>query len=354
MKTRVKLLEFRFTLLVILLVCSIPACAPPLPDQTSQSPTATPEIIIATVSPTPEPTNTPVLACPQTQADILGSGQENTYGFNAGNAQAVSSRTDSLTLITYQVRGDRISDPFIESIPDNLIKDQQDVASQQEAWQLFTTLIPTEDRRMVAQYLAITDGPGKTLAAVQQTQTNPKKWIIELDVADVSDKLKLIFTLLHEYGHLVTLNASQVPPDIPVFKNPHNVRLYDQQVAACQTYYTRQGCSKPDSYINQFYTHFWADIIEEWQQISKPSGPESADEYNRRMSGFYQKYSDRFVDDYGITNPIEDIAESFAFFILSQQPKDDVIKDQKILFFYRYPELVQLRSRILSNLCSIK
>jgi hypothetical protein len=53
-----------------------------------------------------------------------------------------------------------------------------------------------------------------------------------------------------------------------------------------------------------------------------------------------------------VTNPEEDIAESWSFFILSPKPAGNTIAEQKILFFYNYSELVQLRNEILNNLCT--
>jgi hypothetical protein len=57
------------------------------------------------------------------------------------------------------------------------------------------------------------------------------------------------------------------------------------------------------------------------------------------------------VDDYAVTDPSEDIAETWAFFVLSPKPQGGTVSDQKLLFFYQYPELVQVRGQILQNLC---
>ena len=66
---------------------------------------------------------------------------------------------------------------------------------------------------------------------------------------------------------------------------------------------------------------------------------------------FYRKYSDQFLTEYAATSPEEDIAESWAFFILSPKPEQNSIANEKILFFYEYSELVQLRQEILTRLC---
>jgi hypothetical protein len=74
--------------------------------------------------------------------------------------------------------------------------------------------------------------------------------------------------------------------------------------------------------------------------------------YYNALYQFYQAHSAEFVDDYAATHPTEDIAESFTYFVFSPKPAGASIKEQKIKFFYEYPELVQLREGILSGICS--
>ena len=69
------------------------------------------------------------------------------------------------------------------------------------------------------------------------------------------------------------------------------------------------------------------------------------------IEDFYKTYEDQFVSDYAPTSPMEDIAESWAFFVLSPKPELSSIANEKILFFYEYPELVELRTKILKQIC---
>jgi hypothetical protein len=57
------------------------------------------------------------------------------------------------------------------------------------------------------------------------------------------------------------------------------------------------------------------------------------------------------VTPYAVTSPEEDIAESWAHFIFDKKPTDNSIGEQKLLFFYGYPELVSLRNQIVNNIC---
>jgi hypothetical protein len=59
------------------------------------------------------------------------------------------------------------------------------------------------------------------------------------------------------------------------------------------------------------------------------------------------------IHEHAATNLEEDIAEAFTFFVLFPRPNSDTIAEQKILFFYRYPNLVHLRDQILRRVCQL-
>ncbi len=343
--SRVRILLFGILIFAASLACRAatrliePDTPAPLP--VSPSPTPSPAATLIPSTPTLE------AACPNETASILEAA--NQAGYSSGDFPAVDlgDKVD-LPLVTYKVNGDELSDPLLEAVPKSLKKYQGDVLTQQNAWALFAALIPADQRRMLAEYQVITDGAGNILAIVEQTPHNPDKWILEIDIADMADTKNLVFTLLHEFGHLLTLNASQVPPDLKVFRNPDSDLIYTQEASACPSYFPGEGCSLSGSYINTFYNRFWTGLYEEWQSI------DSIENDNRRqdkLDAFFQKYKDQFVDDYAVTNVSEDLAETWAFFLLSPRPEADTIADQKLLFFYGYPELVQVRQQILENLC---
>ncbi|MFM8367526.1 MAG: hypothetical protein ACKOBD_02060 [Chloroflexota bacterium] len=260
-----------------------------------------------------------------------------------------SSAEDETTyLVTYIVSGDEIQDPYYEDVPASLQDEQDDTAAHQQIWDYFAALIPLEYRSMLAEFSIMTDGTDNILAAVAQTYDDPNLWGLEVDIADTSDYYYLSFTLVHEFAHLFTLGPDQVPPSIAIFNNPEDNDLYLQESSACTTFFPGEGCANPDSYMNAFYQEFWTGIYDEWNEINLI---EDEDQYYEALDDFYYKYEDQFLTDYSVTHPAEDIAEAFGFFVFAEQPDGDTIAEQKILFFYQYPELVQLRSEILSNLC---
>lgn len=290
----------------------------------------------------------PEAACAATMADIIQSAKGNVYEVDDPNYV----EPESYYLVTYSVNGDEITNPVFDSIPNDLKDEQYDSVSQKEAWQIFTTLIPAEDRQMVSQYIIFTDGSEETLAAVDQTKDDLTRWIVEVDIADLENRDALLFTLIHEYAHLLTLNDSQVTSDEEVYNDPYNLDLLESKAAACPYYFDGSGCSMPDSYVHAFYQRFWVDINAEWEEIDALQYEDDLNPYYAGLYNFYLTHQDQFLDDYSTTHPTEDIAESFTYFVFSPKPENTAIKDQKVLFFYEYPELIELRQSILQGACS--
>lgn len=339
------MLRQRLTHITIALLFSTLACRAATRLIIPDTPTPLPTPIPPTLTPIPTliPTSTPVpeASCPLLISEIL----DTAVSFNFHSKE---NADDEIYLVSYFVNADEISRPFEESVPDDLKDEQADRASHEDIWGLFTRLIPLEQRDFLSAFSIVTDGNGNILAAVGQSSNNPEEWVLEVDILDSGNEYVLTFTLLHEFAHLLTLNSTQVPPSIDIFDNPNNDTIYQTELAACPQYFPGEGCSNVDSYINQFFDRFWLDLYDEWQKID--SEPDE-DTYYDLLDDFYNTYEDQFISDYAPTSPAEDIAESFAYFVLSPKPEPTSIVSEKMLFFYEYPELVQLRGQILNQLC---
>lgn len=304
-------------------------------------PTETPFIAPPTQTETP----TALASCPATLTDIIIAATS-----VADVKQTANISQEKTRIVTYEVTGNQIVNPFYNPVPSDLQDEQNDAATQGEVWSYFTALIPENQRDFLAKYTIMTDGQNNLLAAVSQTNYDPSLWALEVDIADIADRANLTYTFIHEFGHLLTLNPAQVPPSIAVFDNPDDKDIYSREIAACPNYFPGEGCSQSGSYINIFYNQFWVNIHDEWQQIDQIN---DEDKYYEELDNFYFAHHDQFVTDYAVTNPEEDIAESWSFFILSPKPTGDTIAEQKTLFFYAFPELAQLRNEILTNLCNV-
>ena len=255
--------------------------------------------------------------------------------------------SDSLSeeaLVTYDIDGNLIVNPIESTVSDDLLAYQKDIDTHQKIWVYYANLIPPEQRSTLTNFVIFTDGPDEVMAAVEQDDTDPQKWVLAVDIADAGNPQELTYTLIHEFGHLLTLNSSQVEPDTELFEDPENEALYDQAASACPQYFPGEGCSEPGSYINLFFQRFWADLFDEWDEINYV---EDDDEYYELLDNFYGEHQDQFVTDYAATNPGEDIAESWTYFVLQPKPAGNSVSEEKVLFFYEFPELVELREQIV-------
>ena len=236
-------------------------------------------------------------------------------------------------LVTYVVEGDRLEDPDLASdIEADYLDFQADTAAQQAVWRYFATLIPAEQRPMVTRFAFFSDGPDETLAWASLTDHSDDEWIIAVDLADTANQTDLTATLIHEIGHVLTLNSDQGSYDVDA-------------VEACDWYVSdATWCASETSYLNSFTDRFWYDLLPEWEAVYYL---EAEDERADAEYEFYETYADEFVSEYAATHPDEDIAESWTLFVLEPKPTDDTIRSQKILFFYEYPELIDLREQIL-------
>jgi hypothetical protein len=347
-KSHIKLL-WLIALLLSTLACRA-ATRLVIPDTPTPSPTTT-ATQTATATPTAPPTFTPTVifeaTCAPLLADVLSTYATDVI-LDTERTDQTFQDGDSIILVTYEVEGDRITAPANRSVPDELRDRQQDRAAHESIWNYFVSIIPAEQRSLLSGFFIFTDGTSNHLAAVSPKLNHPEQWILHVDILDSESYYDLTYTLIHEQGHLLTLNANQVPPSDAIFEHPNNKGIYQREAAACPQYFTGEGCSQPASYINQFFERFWPYIYPDWEKIDLE---EDEDTRLRMLRDFYRTYEDQFLSDYAATSPAEDIAESWTFFVLSPKPELTSIANEKILFFYEYPELVELRTQILKQVC---
>lgn len=333
--------RFRIILFSLLFVFVTLACATFTGRQqpvTSQRPLT---FFIPTVTPTP--TVIPPAACPVITDEIIEVAND---ADNASVGELILN--DDVLLVTYQVSGEELLEPTYETFSEQFLPLRDDWGTHMRVWDYFRALIPADQRTLLSGYYISTDGTDGLLAAVGLSDDDPEHWILQVDIVDTDNNYELTYTLIHEFGHLLTLGPTQVIPSLAVFNNPYDEDIYFKEASACPTYFPGEGCSKADSYIDDFFHLFWLDLYEEWNEINFA---ESDDEYYDKLYEFYDNHKDEFVTEYAVTNPEEDIAETFSYFILSPKPEGTTVKEKKVLFFYKYPELVELREVILNNVC---
>jgi hypothetical protein len=243
-------------------------------------------------------------------------------------------------LDVYQVNGDQISGPDVKSVPENLLPLQNDLESDKLIWDYFVTIIPSEQRLPLTEYRIFTDGSGNTTGynEIQWTrrgEDETETWALEVDLADYQDLKSVNDVLVHEFGHMLTLNIHQA-----------DIRT---EPAKCQYYADDNQCSFEDSYLNRFFNQFWkGELYDEWKTITSQADKSAV---KSGLTSFYKDHEQDFVREYAATAPMEDIADSWTYFVMTSRPAGNTLAEQKILFFHDIPEFVSLRSEIRSRIC---
>lgn len=192
-------------------------------------------------------------------------------------------------------------------------------------WDRFAALIPRDEREMVVRFeLLDADFEG---AFVYPTDGDPSEWVLGVSLGLGED---LDSTLVHEFGHLLTLGADEVPPG--------------GSPGGCTTYFTGEGCALEASTFARYVDTFWSEpMIAEALRIEAEEDWDSFDL-------FYELHAADFVTDYASTNPGEDLAETFMVFVLEPRPSRQGVTADKLLFLWQDPEMVELREEIRADL----
>lgn len=166
------------------------------------------------------------------------------------------------------------------------------------------------------------DKKSDVLAFVDDADGNGK-WRIAVNLSGYTSSTirERNMTIVHELGHIVALNSSQINTQ--------------EEESSCHYYFIDEGCAKASSYINEFVHLFW----------KKGKGAS-----RKEAQGIYTK--DDFVTEYAATNAVEDMAESFAYFVIDGKQNGNVVKDKKINFYYSYPDLVSMRETMRKGISS--
>lgn len=182
------------------------------------------------------------------------------------------------------------------------------------------SVINDKNLRQFDYIIVMTDGEYNNLASVMESPDGDgsgKRWLLHVDPEDMENEF--IETLVHEYGHYLTLNQKEVE-----YKEDYDLSRYcEEGMVALE-----------GSVIDQFYQRFWKD----YRVVEFPTG-----------HMFYVRNRDSFVSDYAATEPAEDIAESFLFFVKEERPEGKSVRDEKLRFFYEFPHLVEIRNEIRSK-----
>ena len=222
----------------------------------------------------------------------------------------VSSYSVGITnvLASYPVRGGQAS-----------ITDPEDAL----VWDYLCSILPLEARQKIAQFNLFTDGTSNILAYTSPVQvdgvSDNTRFSISIDYYDVYDEngekrdwSKLTYTILHEYGHVLLEDETQV--DLTKGDSTHDPAAFIE-----------------GSFRKGFYDAFWNDL-----------GDTGVGDYDANPTHYVSRYGANYFH--------EDIADTFAVFVLGGQPQGDTVAEEKLRFFWADPDMAALRAAIRQNL----
>ncbi|MEZ5380929.1 MAG: hypothetical protein R2754_03935 [Microthrixaceae bacterium] len=232
----------------------------------------------------------------------------------------------------YRIDGDKIAPNGATEIP----------AQHQKVWNRFAALFPAATRPEIDLFVAIdtTLSPGRADGVLQTSALDPSKRYLALDVSGEVEFKELTRTMTHEFGHLLQFRPSALVPGT--------------MDAPCDVYDGGEACPKAGSYLRLWDQKFYPGVKD--------------NDYPQEPADVAARYTpDKYVtDNYSATNPAEDMAETWAEWLLLDAPtgpsfvnRDPHYKfpvtgnrvvDQKLRFFDQFPELVAMRAHIRSVL----
>ena len=199
------------------------------------------------------------------------------------------------------------------------ISDPEDRA----VWDFLCSILPLEARQKIAEFNLFTDGASNILAYTSPVKegdvTDNTRFSISIDYYDVYDEngekrdwSKLTYTILHEYGHVLLEDETQV--DLTKGDSTHDPAAFIE-----------------GSFRKGFYDAFWSAL-----------GDTGVGDYDANPTHYVSRYGANYFH--------EDIADTFAVFVLGGQPQGDTVAEEKLRFFWADPDMVSLRAAIRQNL----
>lgn len=158
-------------------------------------------------------------------------------------------------------------------------------------------------------------------------------WVYGVSVDEVSEDPTSnlsVELMVHEFAHVFTLDQIITSP----------VRTTN-----CHDYFTDSVCYQNGTYLYEFIDEFWDDgLLDELALATKSSNPE------RAFARLYDRYDSEFVSSYAATDPAEDFAETFMWYVFEEEFEKGSVAAEKIEFMNRYQNIRSYKAEILSTI----
>ena len=229
----------------------------------------------------------------------------------------------------------------------------QDRVEHEQIWKKAMLVIPNDYEKYFNAFRISSDGVDNIMAFVEpgdkQGLADLSTWTLGVDPVDYRIATDMNESLIHEFAHVLSINSNQCDP---VKDTGDEKSWIDTWNFVTENYRMYDSVTKKDSYLNNFFQEFWT-VIKLKESFAIDKLKTNQEKYNAAMADKYKKNGDDYVTEYAMTNPGEDFAESFVFFVTRDKPVGSDLKDKKIQSFYLVPELVRIRNEIRTALFNL-
>lgn len=192
-------------------------------------------------------------------------------------------------------------------------------------------------------FFIFSDGEKGLLAYASDFQNNKRGYLgidekdFGAEISNDFEKTRFYHSVVNELSRVILLGNSQID-----YTKGYTVSDIDD-------FETIKNLSKKDSYLLQFYSRFWNDIMYQDDKLSNSSDTkENANKY------FFLRHKSQFLSEYVSQDPFMDIIESMTRFLLEKKPTENQIKYDKIRFFYEFSEIFDIAQRIQLNIKNLE
>ena len=226
----------------------------------------------------------------------------------------------TVTVSSYSVGISNVRSSYPVENGEAAISDEKDA----EVWAYLCSVLPADARQKIAEFNLFTDGYSNILAYTSPIRdadgtADNTCFSINIDYYDVFDEngtsrdwSKLTYTILHEYGHVLLEDETQV--DLSLGTDTHDPAGFVE-----------------GSFRKAFYDRFWKDL-----------GVTAVSDYQENPSNYVSRYGANYFH--------EDIADTFAVFVLGAKPEGSTVAEDKLRFFWEDAGMVALRSEIRASI----
>ena len=192
-------------------------------------------------------------------------------------------------------------------------------------------------------FFIFSDGEKGLLAYASDFQNNKRGYLgidekdFGAEISNDFEKTRFYHSVVNELSRVILLANSQID-----YTKGYTVSDIDD-------FETIKNLSKKDSYLLQFYSRFWNDIMYQDDKLSNSSDTkENANKY------FFLRHKSQFLSEYVSQDPFRDIIESMTRFLLEKKPIENQTKFDKIRFFYEFSEIFDIAQRIQLNIKNLE